>query len=140
MRKIKYLVMHCTATHQNTSVENIRNYWKKVLKWSNPGYHYIIDKYGKITELQDVSKIANGVKNFNSNSIHIAYIGGIDEQGKSFDNRTPSQKYSQLYLLRQLKRKFPEAKILGHRDFPNVKKDCPCFDAIEEFSNIFDYI
>jgi N-acetylmuramoyl-L-alanine amidase len=23
----------------------------------------------------------------------------------------------------------PDAEVLGHRDLPNVNKDCPCFDA-----------
>lgn len=29
-----------------------------------------------------------------------------------------------------------EAQILGHRDLPWVKKDCPCFDARAEYSNL----
>ncbi len=28
------------------------------------------------------------------------------------------------------------ARILGHRDLPNVHKDCPCFDAIAEYSSL----
>ena len=27
------------------------------------------------------------------------------------------------------KKKYPKAKILGHRDFPNTKKTCPNFDV-----------
>ena len=30
----------------------------------------------------------------------------------------------------------PEAQILGHRDLPNVRKDCPCFDAKTEYQNL----
>ena len=32
-------------------------------------------------------------------------------------------------LLRNLKSLYPAAEILGHRDFPGVAKDCPCFDV-----------
>lgn len=28
-----------------------------------------------------------------------------------------------------LKASYPNAKVLGHRDFPKVAKACPCFDA-----------
>lgn len=138
MREIKYIVIHCTATPQDTKIQSIIDYWRKVLGWKNNGYHFIIDKNGNTTKITPVDKIANGVKNHNANSIHIAYIGGIDSKGKSIDNRTLKQKESLLYYLRDLKRKFPKAKILGHRDFPEVKKDCPCFNAAKEYENIFD--
>lgn len=140
MRKIEYIVIHCTATSQAASVHAIKNYWEKVLGWKTPGYHYLIDKEGNFTKLLGIDKISNGVKNHNKNSIHISYIGGIDKEGKSVDNRTIQQKETILYLLRELKRKFPNAIIQGHRDFPNVKKDCPSFDAKKEYEEIFDYI
>ena len=138
MREIKYIVIHCTATPQDTKIQSIISYWRKVLAWKNNGYHFIIDKNGNTTKITPLDKIANGVKNHNANSIHIAYIGGIDSKGKSIDNRTLQQKESLLYYLRDLKRKFPKAEILGHRDFTEVKKDCPCFNAAEEYENIFD--
>ena len=30
----------------------------------------------------------------------------------------------------------PEAEVLGHRDFPDVKKDCPCFDVKEWYKQM----
>ena len=138
MREIKYIVIHCTATPQDTKIQSIISYWSKVLGWKNKGYHFIIDKNGNTSKITPIDKIANGVKNHNANSIHIAYIGGIDSKGKSIDNRTLKQKESLLYYLRDLKRKFPKAEILGHRDFPEVKKECPCFNAAKEYENIFD--
>ena len=137
-RKINYLVVHCTATSQETSILQIKNYWRNVLKWRNNGYHFVIDKYGKIHNITPIDLVANGVKNFNKNSIHISYVGGIDKNGKSIDNRNFEQKQSLRYLLHDLQMKFPDAKILGHRDFPNVRKDCPCFDAKMEYKNILD--
>ena len=81
MRNIKYIVIHCTATPQGTKISSIVNYWKNVLKWKNPGYHFIVDKEGNICKLQDITKAANGVQNYNKYSIHISYIGGIDDKG-----------------------------------------------------------
>ena len=29
----------------------------------------------------------------------------------------------------ELTERYPKAQVLGHRDFPNVKKACPSFDV-----------
>ena len=79
-KKIKYLAIHCTATPQTATIQSIRNYWKNVLKWKSVGYHYIIEPNGKVVQLADISLITNGVKGFNSESIHISYIGGVDSK------------------------------------------------------------
>lgn len=121
--------MHCTATPQTTTIESIKNYWKSVLKWKNPGYHYMIKADGEIVNTLPVEQIANGVAGYNTPSIHISYIGGVDSKNQPLDNRTDAQKASQIKILKELKKKFPNAEIKGHRDFPNVKKACPSFDV-----------
>lgn len=136
MREIKYIAVHCTATPQTTSVESIKQYWKTHLGWKMPGYHFIIKPNGEIVQLLETDKVSNGVKGFNSIAINISYIGGIDAKGKPKDNRTPEQKRSLLKLLKELKKKHPKAIIQGHRDFPNVKKACPSFDAKNEYKNL----
>ena len=136
MRDIKYIVVHCTATPQTTSVESIKQYWKTHLGWKMPGYHFMIKPDGEIIQLLEIEKISNGVKGFNSVSINISYIGGVDSENKPIDNRTPAQRRSLTDLLTKLKKEFPKAIIQGHRDFPNVKKACPSFNAKEEYKNL----
>ncbi len=136
MREIKYLAVHCTATPQTTSVESIQKYWKTQLGWKMPGYHFIIKPNGEVVKLLSVDEISNGVKGFNSVSINIAYIGGVDSQNNPIDNRTPAQKKALRDLLEKFKIVHPKAIIQGHRDFPNVKKACPSFDAKKEYANI----
>jgi N-acetylmuramoyl-L-alanine amidase len=128
MRDISWIVIHCTATDQDAKVSSIMRYWQDELGWKNPGYHYIFDKNGHMTQLQDESKPTNGVRGYNANSIHVCYIGGKDK-----DDRTPMQKAMMLDLIKGLRRKYPNAIIQGHRDFPNVAKACPQFDAKKEF-------
>lgn len=130
MREIKHIVLHCTAGPQNQSTQEILNYWKNVKGWNSPGYHYEINADGSIEQLFPIEKIANGVAGYNANSIHISYKGGVDEKGKPVDNRTIAQKASQIKLIKNLKAKFPHAKICGHRDFPGVTKACPSFDVV----------
>lgn len=137
MRTIKYIAIHCTATPQSATIDNIRNYWKNVLKWKQPGYHYIVKPDGSVVNLLDIDKISNGVKGYNHETINISYIGGIDEaSGNPKDTRTDAQKVAIKNLLIQLRAKFPNAIIQGHRDFPNVKKACPSFDAKKEYSGV----
>ena len=136
MREIKYLAVHCTAAPQTTSVESIQKYWKTQLGWKMPGYHFIIKPNGEVVQLLEIEKVSNGVKGFNSVSINISYIGGVDSQNKPIDNRTEAQKKALLDLLRKLKKQFPKAIIQGHRDFPDVKKACPSFNAKTEYKHL----
>ncbi|HLV52171.1 MAG TPA: N-acetylmuramoyl-L-alanine amidase [Flavobacterium sp.] len=136
MREIKYIVVHCTATLQTATVKSILNYWKTGLGWKNPGYHLIVKPNGEYERLAADKTICNGVKGYNSNAIHISYIGGVDKTGNALDNRTAAQKQTLLELICEFKSKYPNAIIQGHRDFPNVKKDCPSFNAINEYKHL----
>lgn len=136
MRTIKYIAVHCTATKQNATIESIRNYWKRNLGWKQPGYHIIVKPNGDHERLALDETICNGVKGYNSESLHVSYIGGIDDNGKALDNRTEAQKRTLLQIICGLKAKYPAAVIQGHRDFPNVVKDCPSFDAKTEYKHL----
>lgn len=129
MRTIKYIVLHCSATSQNATIDGIQRYWRNVMGWKSPGYHWIIDKQGNTHQLANDEAVTNGVKGYNQESIHISYIGGVDAENRPMDNRTPAQVMAMFTLIYNYKKKFPNAEILGHRDFPNVKKACPSFDV-----------
>jgi N-acetylmuramoyl-L-alanine amidase len=136
MREIKYIAVHCTAGPATQTTKAIKDYWKNKLGWKSVGYHYLINADGKIEQLAQESEITNGVAGFNSVSIHISYKGGVDANNKPKDTRTPQQKESILKLLKELKKRYPKAIIQGHKDFPNVKKACPSFEAKQEYKNI----
>ncbi|MDQ1856189.1 N-acetylmuramoyl-L-alanine amidase [Chryseobacterium sp. WLY505] len=136
MRTINYIVIHCTATQSDVKIESIKRYWKESLKWKNPGYHYMIKADGEIVNTLPIGQVSNGVAGWNSQIINISYIGGIDKSGNPEDTRTEEQKKSIIKLLRELKSTFPKAKIQGHKDFPNVHKACPSFDAKKEYSGL----
>jgi N-acetylmuramoyl-L-alanine amidase len=136
MRRIDFIVIHCTATPQDTRPEAIQHYWNEYLKWKNPGYHYLIEASGDVRQLATEERICNGVAGHNANSIHVSYIGGIDADNKPLDNRTPAQRQSMRVLIMKLKKQYPQAQIQGHRDFPFVKKACPSFDARQEFNDL----
>lgn len=137
-RAIKYIAVHCTASPQTATVAAIQRYWRDSLGWISPGYHLLIEPNGTINRLLDFNGIANGVKGFNKETVHISYIGGIDKAGKPLDNRTAAQKKAILDCINEVIA-WSDNKCLiiqGHRDFPNAKKACPCFDAKAEYRGI----
>lgn len=129
MRKVNNIVFHCTATQPGATVKSIQKYWREVQGWKSPGYHYIIDANGIITQLADVEQITNGVQGHNKDSVHISYIGGVDKFGMPADTRTAAQLVAMRCLLQAMKGLYPNARVLGHRDFPGVAKACPSFDV-----------
>lgn len=138
MRAIKYLVVHCSATPENKpfTAKDIDR-WHKQRGFRCIGYHYVILLDGTIQTGRKESEIGAHVSGYNSNSIGICYIGGMDAANKKpKDTRTPEQKESLIKLLTELKKKYPSAIIMGHRDLPNVNKACPSFDAKKTYQTI----
>lgn len=139
MRKINHIVVHCTATPDTVKVQSILDFWRVIWKWKNPGYHYLVDRFGEVHAIHPETEVSNGVRGHNSDSIHVSYIGGQTVRGEFLDTRTLEQKKAIFNLLYMLKTRYPEAEILGHRDFKGVTKTCPLFDAKEEYKNLNEW-
>ncbi|TGX82982.1 N-acetylmuramoyl-L-alanine amidase [Palleniella muris] len=147
MRRIERIFVHCTAGSQKATVKEVLAEFRRK-GWQNPGYHYLITADGSCHRLLGEEHASNGVKGYNSTSINIAYTGGVDERLRSTDNRTDAQKAGLLQLLKELRGRYPKAVIMGHRDISPDKnkngiidpweriKECPCFDAKDEYKNI----
>ena len=148
MRTITRIFVHCTASSQaTTTVETLLAEFKQK-GWSKTGYHYVVFPNGVTKQLLSESQVANGVKGYNAHSIHVAYVGGIDGKLRAVDNRTEAQRETLLRVLRALRKAYPNAQILGHRDIspdnnhngkvdPRERiKECPCFDAMVEYKDI----
>lgn len=135
-RNIKELIVHCSATPEGKdfTVSQIRE-WHLQRGFSDIGYHYVIYRDGSIHIGRDESIIGAHCTGHNTNSIGVCYIGGCASDGKTpKDTRTTEQKQSLVKLLKELKTKYPQASIHGHRDFAN--KACPSFDATKEYSSL----
>lgn len=142
MRDIRRIFVHCTAGSQKQTLKDLLNEFKNK-GWKSPGYHYVVFPDGKIESLLAEDLVSNGVQGYNSTSINVAYVGGIDSKGRAVDNRTESQRVSMGSLLSELKQRYPNAHIMGHRDIwgkdkSKWKKMCPCFDAEAEYAYLDD--
>lgn len=132
-RKITEIIVHCSATAEGKdyNVNQIRQ-WHLARGFSDIGYHYVIYRDGTIHAGRDEFVSGAHCTGHNYNSIGVCYIGGCAADGKTpRDTRTEAQKRSLVNLLRDLKVKYPDATIHGHRDFAN--KACPSFDATKEY-------
>ena len=149
-RKITEIIVHCSDTPEGRchTVDDIR-LWHKQKGWSDAGYHYVIYLDGSIHNGRDVDIVGAHCTNHNAHSIGVCYIGGCagevkngkivpmtDKNGYHIvkDTRTPEQKESLIYILKELRKLYPSAKIYGHCDLST--KPCPSFNAKEEYKNI----
>ena len=135
MRRIDAIIVHCSATKEGQDFRAAAiDRWHRAKGWKGIGYHYVIDIDGTVERGRDDAAVGAHCSGHNAHSIGVCYVGGLDKQGKPKDTRTPAQRSAMLDLLFLLKQQYPDATIYGHRDFAN--KDCPCFDARNEYKNI----
>lgn len=134
-RKINRLIVHCSASPEgrNDTIADIKR-WHLDRGYRDVGYHYVIHLDGSIHKGRDESVMGAHVQGYNRDSIGVCYIGGIDLQKRPKDTRTDAQKASLLNILTELKAKYPNATIHGHREFAN--KACPSFDAASEYTEL----
>ncbi|MGV9003960.1 N-acetylmuramoyl-L-alanine amidase [Flavobacterium sp.] len=153
-KDITTIFIHCTAGYGD--VASMKRFWKS-LGWNSPGYHLVVKVCGDIEIVQPFSLCSNGVKGFNTNSINISYIGGVDKNNvnKAVDTRTPEQKEGLIKAIKLatdwiVSTGGTKSKLIikGHRDAsPDQNgdgvistweriKECPSFDAIPEYKHL----
>ena len=136
MREINLIVVHCSATRADRDfTENDLEVCHRHRGFNGAGYHFYIRKNGDIKNTRPLEKPGAHALGYNARSIGICYEGGLDADGKPKDTRTLEQKGALLALLRELRRQFPKALIVGHHDL-NPMKGCPCFDAVKEYGQV----
>lgn len=138
MRVIDKIIVHCSATPEGRDVTaaDIRR-WHIKQGWRHIGYHYIVRLDGRVEYGREVSQVGAHCVGQNVHSIGVCYIGGVNAAGKPKDTRTPAQKKALTDLLGMLVRLY-KCPVYGHRDF--AAKDCPSFDAKNEYRYLYDEI
>lgn len=137
MRIITLLILHCSATPQGAglSFDDCRSDHIHHRGFSDIGYHFYVTRDGEIHRGRPLEKIGAHCQGHNRHSIGICYEGGLTASGQPTDTRTLLQKASLVALLRELKRVFPGALIVGHHDL-NPMKACPCFEVVGEYRGL----
>ena len=130
MLPIRHLTLHCAATPEgrNVSASAIRNIG--VERFGQPSYHWVVELDGTAHRLLRDDQKGAHVGGKNTGNIGICYVGGMDAgMKKAKDTRTPQQRATLLRLIKEYIAKYPGITVRGHRDWPNVRKDCPSFDV-----------
>ena len=140
-RRIDEIIIHCTANRADSQI-TVSDIRKDHLRrgFSDIGYHYVVYASGKVEAGRPEEKRGAHCKkgNHNRHSIGIAYIGGLDANGKPTDTRTEQQRIMIGNLCSILLKKYHTIKkIVGHRDYDS-SKECPCFDAQAEYSHLIE--
>ena len=145
MARMKYLVLHCTATPEGREVtsKEIRHWHTDPVSkggrgWKQVGYTDLFHLDGTVERLVrnnedaevDPWEVTNGAAGYNSVSRHVVYAGGVAKDGKTPKNtRTAGQLKAMRDYVWDFHERFPQIRIVGHRDLPGVKKACPSFDV-----------
>ena len=153
-QNIDAIVIHCTASRagQDIRAADIDKMHQE-RGFAMIGYNYVVDLDGTVEDGRPLSRdgahcntAGLSGKSYNKHSIGIVYVGGLDENGKPADTRTPEQKQALADLVYRLMDEYPTIKeVIGHRDASTDKngdgkisknewiKQCPCFDVRAEF-------
>lgn len=139
---VRYIVIHYSATPEDCpySVEQLRSDHRKK-GYEEIGYHFYVRRTGEIIPCRSIIYQGAHVGHHNRESVAICYEGGLTaikgQKGMTAaDTRTEAQQASMIHIIRYLKQFYPQARVIGHRDFPGVNKECPFFDAKAEYSTL----
>lgn len=149
MAKLKYLVIHCTATPEGREVSTteIRRWHTGAPPagrgWKQVGYTDLFHLNGSVERLVannedeevDPWEITNGAKGYNSVSRHVVYAGGVENRRNPKtglydipkDTRTEAQRKSMAEYVKAFHAAHPKVKIIGHNEV--ATKACPSFDV-----------
>jgi len=130
---VEMLVVHCSDTpdDQPFGAREIQN-MHLGFGWDGIGYHQVIRRDGtRESGRPDYWKGAH-VKGVNDRSLGVCLIGRT-----SF---TEAQMHSLATLLFEWLKKYPSARVLGHRDAVETHKTCPNFDAAAWWRGYLDGI
>ncbi len=128
----RYIVVHCSATPDSheTTPEHIYQWHVEDNGWSHEGYHIFIDRQGEAHYLLPLDVRGIHARGYNYCSLAICLAGGVDKDLDPENNFTQEQFETLESVLTGLTYEYPEAEILGHKDLPEVTKECPSFDVI----------
>lgn len=90
--------------------------------WGDIGYHYAIDRDGRVWEARPLAWQGAHVKDNNEGNLGIVALGNFDRQSP-----TPAQLQSLNMLVSRFMSEFnvPVARVLTHQEWPDARTACP---------------
>lgn len=131
MRPINLIVIHCSATPPEQDIGRKElDRMHRQRGFLSIGYHLVIRRDGTVEQGRNFAHAGAHAEGHNAGSIGVCMVGGLATKAlKPVNNFTPLQWSALEGCVLELRSMFPGVQVLGHRDLPNVHKECPCFDV-----------
>ena len=121
--KPRGVVLHTVAVRGETTVEAIRDYHVRVRGWRDIGYHYVVDRMGRIWEGRPLNyQGAHAHGRANRGNIGIVLLGNFMNQ-----DLNDYQAKALRLLIARLCRAYgiPPERIFTHGEIRGGQTDCP---------------
>jgi N-acetylmuramoyl-L-alanine amidase len=117
LSQIKYIVIHHSAADGFTAFDYAL--WHLKRGWPGIGYHYVIEKDGKVNQTNELDTISYHAKDHNTASIGISLSGNLSKHAPS-----AQQMESLIALIKEIKGKVGQSiQVRGHRELQAT--ECP---------------
>lgn len=135
MRTIKGIIIHATATRAewmkgastSAKIAEVKRWHVEDRKWSDIGYHFLIDRDGTVAKGRPIEKVGAHVAGHNTGTVGISLFGGHGsaESDAFADNFTPAQDAALRQFIADLQERFGPLEVTGHNQY--AAKACPGF-------------
>ena len=102
-------------------IEIIRN-GHRSKGWGDIGYHYVVDRGGRVWEGRELKWQGAHVKNCNENNLGICCLGNFDEQSPSDEQLEALERMLGCVMQRY---RIPVARVRTHQEWPSARTACP---------------
>lgn len=129
MRKIDWIVIHCSASDRHKTTPKQIDGWHRQRGWSEIGYHRVITGDGKVHQGRADEAIGAHAAGFNTHSLGICLTGNFDHDTLREDD-PQFEALVQVCAVLCKRHGIPPGAIIGHRDTYKllrrpVAKSCP---------------
>jgi hypothetical protein len=131
---VREIIVHCSATRPDwfagrsimDKVHEIDR-WHRGNGWAGIGYHWLIDRDGKVAAGRPETTVGAHVVGRNSGTLGVCLIGGHGSSERDPFNRnfTPEQDNALRQLIREISNRTQITTISGHNQY--AAKACPGF-------------
>ena len=131
MSRIRYITVHhdgmspFSDTAERSSaqrIESIRRYHCDTLNWGDIGYHYVVDRSGRVWEGRPIGYQGAHVRNHNEGNIGVLLLGNFERQNPS-EAQVDALRENLGWLIRQYN--VPARHVLTHQEWDGARTACP---------------
>lgn len=90
--------------------------------WADIGYHFVVDRSGRVWEGRDLRYQGAHVKNQNEGNLGILCVGNFDQQTPSMAQLAALDRHLRVCML---KYKVKSKQVLSHREWASARTACP---------------